>query len=245
MDITIKLVYENTIILECDHVSGFPPKTLDPEEDYEFEVTLLGFYNIRIINPIKIKKKNPFSISYYNNEKRLEEIEFYSIKTIDFGSWRSQYHSELFNCLNNFDYLKMKILTTWVAGFQHVSWKNFDSANKKSSWLLACLTWRGLPEDNTISNQEIELYGAEIKYTEDLYCMFAEAVYGYGGYIGQCLYGFSECVEYIAYKEKKKLTIFIYDYDKLADFFATLLPDHLYEKSFLEILEKAGHIVIK
>ena len=218
---------------------------MNSDRYYEFEVSLLGFLNIKIINPIKIKKKKLFTLVHTLNEKIQLESEIYSCKAIDFSTWTGRYHSDLFKCLNDFDFLGTEILKTWIAGLNNINWKDFDSPNKKRSWLHACLFWQGLAEDKQVLNQEIEIFGDKIESTEDLYCMLGEGIYGYGGYAGQDLYGFDEFIKYITYTEKKRLTIKIHNYQNLVEIFDTFMPDHLYEKYFFEILEKAGCLVIK
>ena len=241
----IKLLYEDVPILVCDQVSGLPSGEMDEEGYYQYENSLLGFFNIKILNPIKVKKRKGLQLIHFYNDVVFDEFHIQTLKAIDFGSWQSEYHSALFECENSFDFLKIEILRTWIAGNTHVGWKDFDSSDKSSSWLRACFEWRGLPEKNQVLNQEIEIFSKEVKNVKDLFCMLGEAVYGYGGYIGQCLTGFDECITYIARVEKKPLIIMIHDYKELERILDDQLPDNLYRNYFFETLERAGCVVIK
>lgn len=231
-------------ILICDHVSGLLPRVMDDEGCYDVENTVLGFFNVKILNARKVKKGKCLRLLWFQDDVQYVEGVISPIRTIDFGAWKSGYHAEIFEYTTNFDTLGMELLRAWMAGFDHFNWRDFDSPTKKRSWLHAGLLWKGMFQGTEILSQEIEIQGAEIECREDLYCALGEAIYGYGGYGGQDLYGFAECIEKIVYKDKKKLTLKIHDYPSLQKVFHGFMSDQLYEKYFFEIFEENGCVII-
>jgi len=142
MSLVLQMSAEEDIIFRCQNSIGLGNPLYN--NNYHLGVRLVEFFNVDLINPKEIEKDGllDFCIKYGNLE--LASFTASNISKLCINNDIGKYFCAALDIPKGYDSLMIGIISAWSHGISNIHWKNFDTKEKKRSWLVSCLLWQSI-----------------------------------------------------------------------------------------------------
>ncbi|WP_369940607.1 hypothetical protein [Xanthomonas medicagonis] len=183
------------VLFHCQWIDGFDHRADAASYHPEGVVRLLAFSGIVPGSGLEIRRGGLLDLCYSWDDISLGVFEVETIRSVRSDLAGTTRHA-LVRVYQVPDILSLRILKAWSDGCFTVEWKDLDSREAKSSWLIACSVgersalYARPPSLPAVVSVDLR----RLHTQEDFFCALGEAVMGTGGYVGQDPAGMYDCL---------------------------------------------------